>query len=94
VDIDVSVCHPRVPVTGAPPGDRRHLRRPDAAARQQPAQQRDPIVIQREIAGERVVPFCTEGAEGFSIDYPDDWEAAERMAAAEPALLPAVEICA
>ncbi len=50
------------------------------------------IVADREIAGRRVVPFEPQGAEGFSIDYPDDWEAAERMAAADPALLPAVEV--
>lgn len=46
------------------------------------------IVAQREIAGRRVVPFLSDGAEGFSIDYPDDWEAAERMAAGDPSLLP------
>ena len=45
------------------------------------------IVADREIAGARVVPFHSEGAEGFSIDYPDDWELAERMAAEDPALL-------
>jgi N-acylneuraminate cytidylyltransferase len=45
------------------------------------------IVADREIAGRRVVPFFTEGAEGFSIDYPDDWERAERMAAEDPSLL-------
>jgi N-acylneuraminate cytidylyltransferase len=50
------------------------------------------LIADREIAGRRVVPFLTEGAEGFSIDYPDDWEAAERMAAADPDLLPPVEI--
>ena len=31
-----------------------------------------------------VAPFFTEGAEGFSIDYPDDWQAAERLVG-EPA---------
>ncbi len=46
------------------------------------------IVAQREIAGRRVVPFLTEGAEGFSIDYPGDWEAAEQLAAAHPDSLP------
>ncbi len=45
------------------------------------------IVADREIAGARVVPFHTEGAEGFSIDYPDEWALAERMAAQDPALL-------
>ncbi len=49
---------------------------------------RTALVAEREIAGARVVPFFPEGAEGFSIDYPDDWEAAERLAAADPTLLP------
>ncbi len=52
------------------------------------------ILADREIAGRRVVPLLTEGAEGFSIDYPDDWEAAERLAAAQPELLPPVEVAA
>lgn len=34
------------------------------------------------IAGTRVAPFLTEGDEGFSIDYPEDVELAERMLAA------------
>jgi N-acylneuraminate cytidylyltransferase len=34
-----------------------------------------------EIAGPRITPFFTEGAEGFSIDYPDDFERAEEMVA-------------
>jgi CMP-N,N'-diacetyllegionaminic acid synthase len=48
------------------------------------------IVADGEIAGERVVPFLTEGAEGFSIDYPDDLERAERLVASGAAELPAV----
>jgi CMP-N-acetylneuraminic acid synthetase len=32
------------------------------------------------ISGERVAPFFTEGDEGLSIDYPEDFERAERMA--------------
>ncbi len=42
------------------------------------------------ISGSRVAPFFTGGAEGFSIDYPDDIERAERMLAAGEATLPAV----
>jgi N-acylneuraminate cytidylyltransferase len=53
---------------------------------------RTAIVARREIAGDRVVPFFCEGHEGFSIDYPDDWEQAERIAASEPAALPPVEV--
>jgi CMP-N,N'-diacetyllegionaminic acid synthase len=53
---------------------------------------RTAIVARREIAGERVVPFFCERHEGFSIDYPDDWDAAERIAAAEPSALPPIEV--
>jgi len=40
------------------------------------------------IAGERVAPFFTTAAEGFSIDYPGDFAEAERMLAAGEAALP------
>jgi CMP-N,N'-diacetyllegionaminic acid synthase len=46
------------------------------------------------ISGERVAPFFTRGDEGFSIDYPEDLERAERLIAqrrvAVPRLLEAV----
>jgi CMP-N,N'-diacetyllegionaminic acid synthase len=42
------------------------------------------------ISGRRVAPFFTEGAEGFSIDYPDDVERAEQLAAGGKAALPRV----
>lgn len=42
------------------------------------------------IAGERVAPFFTEGEEGFSIDYPEDLERAERLAAGGEAELPRI----
>jgi N-acylneuraminate cytidylyltransferase len=41
-----------------------------------------------EIAGQRVVPFRTEGLEGLSIDYPEDLVEAETHAE----LLPAIEV--
>jgi CMP-N,N'-diacetyllegionaminic acid synthase len=43
-----------------------------------------------EIAGPRVAPFFTTGREGFSIDYPDDFETAERLLAHGEAELPPV----
>ena len=43
------------------------------------------------IAGERVVPFLTEGFEGFSVDYPDDFAAAERALGDGRATLPQVQ---
>jgi N-acylneuraminate cytidylyltransferase len=48
------------------------------------------IIDAGEIAGSRVLPFVCEGPEGFSIDYPAEWEAAERMAASGEAQLPAI----
>ena len=42
------------------------------------------------IAGERVAPFFTEPAEGFSIDYPGDFERAERMVEEGVADLPEI----
>jgi N-acylneuraminate cytidylyltransferase len=48
------------------------------------------IVADGEIAGRRVVPFLPEGHEGLSIDYPDDFDLAERLAAEDPAALPVI----
>ena len=44
------------------------------------------------ISGDRVAPFFTEGWEGFSIDYPDDFEVAERAIASGEAVLPPVPV--
>ena len=46
------------------------------------------------IAGTRVAPFLTEGVEGFSVDYPEDFERAERLLASGEATLPRVEVAA
>jgi N-acylneuraminate cytidylyltransferase len=46
----------------------------------------------REIAGPRIAPFFTEGAEGFSIDYPDDLERAEALIASGAAVLPRISV--
>ncbi len=43
-----------------------------------------------DLSGRRVAPFFTEGAEGFSIDYPDDVELAERLLARGEAELPPI----
>jgi len=44
----------------------------------------------RTIAGETIVPFLTEGLEGFDINQPEDWDLAERLVARGEAVLPAV----
>lgn len=45
----------------------------------------------RTIAGEVVMPFFTEGYEGFDVNRPYDWELAERLIASGEAQLPKVE---
>ena len=40
------------------------------------------VEVHGTISGRKVGPFFTEGYEGFSIDYPEDWEQAERLLAA------------
>ncbi len=42
------------------------------------------------ISGDTILPLVSRGEEGFSIDYPDDWERAEALAASGEAVLPAV----
>lgn len=44
----------------------------------------------RSIAGRRVAPFQTRGAEGLTIDYPDDIERAEAVMARGEAELPPI----
>jgi CMP-N,N'-diacetyllegionaminic acid synthase len=43
------------------------------------------------IAGERVLPFFTTETEGFSVDYEDDWQLAERWLDTGHATLPSIE---
>ncbi len=42
------------------------------------------------IAGERIVPFLTQGHEGFDINNPEDWVVAEHLVATGQAALPKV----
>lgn len=42
--------------------------------------------------GKTLAPFLTEGYEGFSIDYEEDWERAEQLVEQEKAVLPKVEL--
>jgi CMP-N,N'-diacetyllegionaminic acid synthase len=42
----------------------------------------------RTIAGETIVPFVTEGFEGFDINQPEDWDQAELLVARGEAKLP------
>jgi N-acylneuraminate cytidylyltransferase len=46
------------------------------------------------IAGEVVMPFLTEGHEGFDVNRPRDWALAEQLAASGEAVLPSVTVAA
>ena len=37
------------------------------------------VEVHGTIHGRKVAPFFTEGHEGFTLDYPEDWERAERL---------------
>lgn len=44
------------------------------------------------IAGKKVAPFFTEGYEGFTLDYPEDWERAEQLIAHGRVELPSIPV--
>ena len=48
------------------------------------------VLEQRTIAGEMLMPFVTEGYEGFDINDPNDWMIAERLLADGAVSLPPV----
>jgi N-acylneuraminate cytidylyltransferase len=49
------------------------------------------VFEQRAIAGEIVMPFITDGLEGFDINVPDDWHLAALYVARDGAILPRVD---
>lgn len=53
------------------------------------------VVFERgTIAGDVVAPFLTEGYEGFDINRPEDWAAAEALLSSGAARLPVVSVAA
>lgn len=44
------------------------------------------------IAGEAIIPFVSQGFEGFDINEPDDWWMAERLISTHSAVLPTVTV--
>jgi CMP-N-acetylneuraminic acid synthetase len=48
------------------------------------------VLEQRSIAGDVLVPFITEGYEGFDINDPTDWMVAERLVADGAVTLPSI----
>lgn len=49
------------------------------------------VLERRTIAGEVIMPFVTQGPEGFDINDPDDWLLAEHRVASGDATLPPVD---
>lgn len=49
------------------------------------------VFEERTIAGNVIMPFFTEGYEGFDVNHPYDWELAEHLVASGEAKLPSVE---
>jgi N-acylneuraminate cytidylyltransferase len=48
------------------------------------------IAESRTIAGQSVIPFVSEGLEGFDINVPEDWLLAEHLLASGEARLPPI----
>jgi N-acylneuraminate cytidylyltransferase len=47
---------------------------------------------QNSIAGEAIIPFISQGLEGFDINEPEDWWMAEYLLSIQSAALPAISI--
>ncbi|MDP2265464.1 MAG: acylneuraminate cytidylyltransferase family protein [Thiobacillus sp.] len=47
---------------------------------------------QNSIAGEAIIPFISQGLEGFDINDPEDWWMAERLLATQEATLPMISL--
>lgn len=47
---------------------------------------------QGSIAGEAIIPFVSQGLEGYDINDPQDWWLAERLLAQQEAVLPVIDI--
>jgi N-acylneuraminate cytidylyltransferase len=48
------------------------------------------VFEQRTIAGTTIMPFITEGLEGFDLNDPEDWWRLEHLLAAGEARLPVI----
>ncbi|MDO8753452.1 MAG: acylneuraminate cytidylyltransferase family protein [Anaerolineales bacterium] len=49
------------------------------------------VFDQHTIAGNVIMPFLTQGYEGFDVNHPYDWELAEKLVASGEAILPKVD---
>ena len=50
------------------------------------------VLEQHSIAGESIVPFVSQGFEGFDINKLEDWWMAERLVATQTAALPSIDL--
>ena len=50
------------------------------------------VLEQNSIAGEVIIPFISQGLEGFDINGPEDWWMAERLLVTQEAKLPAINL--
>lgn len=50
------------------------------------------VLEQKSIAGEVIIPFISQGLEGFDINDSEDWWMAERLLATQEAKLPAINL--
>lgn len=50
------------------------------------------VMTSRLRGGKKIAPFLTEGVEGFSIDYEDEWIYAQHLAETGRALLPKITL--
>jgi N-acylneuraminate cytidylyltransferase len=50
------------------------------------------VFEKNSIAGEAIIPFVSQGYEGYDINEPDDWWMAERLLATQAVTLPAVDL--
>jgi CMP-N,N'-diacetyllegionaminic acid synthase len=49
-------------------------------------------LVEHTIAGEAIIPFVSQGYEGFDINSPEDWWMAKRLLNTQSAILPTISI--
>ena len=50
------------------------------------------VLEQNTIAGEAIIPFISQGLEGFDINKPEDWFLAEQYVAKNEVFLPPINL--
>jgi N-acylneuraminate cytidylyltransferase len=92
--LDGETMYPLLPQPddGIPPHSRQFQALPDVYVQDSSLEIARTRVLgdRRDIAGQRVLAFVSEGLDGFSIDYPDEFALAEQMIERGEAFLPPV----